>query len=99
MAVTELQIEKWKHEGDVTALVFGIRELEAEVQRLQAKNKDLKENMTHHALNYRKGKIKKLEAEVEQLKEKIIMLKTQMRPNEYEQESLDAMDEAKAPKD
>lgn len=45
MAITELQIEKWKHEGDVTALVFGIRELEAKVQRLQTEKKQLKAEM------------------------------------------------------
>lgn len=33
--ITALQIEKWKHEGDVTALVYGIRELENKNKRLK----------------------------------------------------------------
>ena len=31
------------------------------IEQLQAENTDLKENMTKHALNYRKGRIKQLE--------------------------------------
>lgn len=54
---------------------FGIQAnetLQAANDQLQAKNKELRENITHHALNYRKGKIKELEAENKRLKKAIL---------------------------
>ena len=44
--------------------------LEDKVEKLQAENKDLKENMTKHTLNYRKGKIKQLQTELDKVKKK-----------------------------
>ena len=42
---------------------------------LEAKNKDLQENMTHHAINYRRDKLKQLEAENKQYKDALETIK------------------------
>jgi len=78
--ITELQIEKWKHKGDVTALVFGIRELEAANKTSQAKNRKLRgevklwKNRVDEAAKVvatfeeLQAKVKRLEEEIEQWK-------------------------------
>lgn len=60
--ITELQIEKWEHEGDVTCLVEHIRELEAENERLNSIIDHRAEDLELQA------KYKRLEAENEKLK-------------------------------
>ena len=60
--MTDEQHLQWRKDLEV------LHDVKCENSQLQTENKDLKDNITKHALNYRKGKIKELEAENELLR-------------------------------